>query len=98
MKSLRGKLSSQERKQEERSRELDYLKQELSANEQAREQSDRLIASLQTHLEQEAHAAQQRARQVGSGVSAQQVCSAACQTGRQWGQCPASLLSSVPGR
>ena len=42
--------------------------------------------------------AQQRARQGDSGVSAQQVCSAACQAGRQRGQCPASLLSSVPDR
>ena len=69
LKSLHSKLTSQERKQEERSRELDYLKQELCANEQAREQSDRLIASLQTHLEQETHTAQQHAKHVGISVN-----------------------------
>ena len=69
LKSTRGKVTSQERKQEEQSRERDYLQQELSVNEQTREHSDKIIASLQTHLEQQTLNAQQLAKQVGASVN-----------------------------
>jgi chromosome segregation ATPase len=64
LKGVRGKVTTFERKQEEKNREVDYLKQELANSEQAKEHTDKLIASLQSHLEQETLKANELANKV----------------------------------
>ena len=63
-KSLKTKMATLERKQEEKSREVEFLKQEIATNEQQKEQTDKLIASLQSHLEQESNTVKELTQKV----------------------------------